>query len=93
MSISVSKSMSKADDAPARRIELFTWRREARQRAAHDGEPAPLFVPAVIETVGGREPVVKRRVRSQRRTLAVELEIDGVIVRALPARTRRPSQR
>jgi len=124
MSISVSKPMSKPDDAPARRIELFTgagrrriwstdekaaivaesyaggasvceiarrrgltptqlftWRREARKRAAHDAELAPLFVPAVIETVASREPVARRRVCSPRRTPAVELEIDGVIVR------------
>ena len=124
MSISVSKPMSKPDDAPARRIELFTgagrrrawtsdekaaivaesyaggasvceiarrrgltptqlftWRRETRKRAAHDGEPVPLFVPAVIETVASREPVARRRVCSPRRTPAVELEIDGVIVR------------
>ena len=37
--------------------QLFTWRREARERAARDGEPAPLFGPAVSETVASREPV------------------------------------
>jgi transposase len=58
--------------------QLFTWRREARKRAAHDGEPAPLSVPAVIETAASREPVARRRVCSPRRTPAVELEIDGV---------------
>jgi len=35
----------------------------------------------VIETVASREPVARRRICSPRRTPAVELEIDGVIVR------------
>jgi len=64
--------------------QLFTWRREARKRAAHDGEPAPLFVPAVVETrrhLGRKQAAAKRRSCARRRPPAVELEIDGVIVR------------
>ena len=88
----IAESYSGAESvcATARRhgltpTQLFTWRREARKRAAHDGEPTPLFVPAVVETGGssGRKQAAERRSRAPRRTTAIELEIeiDGVIVR------------
>ena len=61
--------------------QLFTWRREARRRASSADEPAALFVPAVIEAQGRKEAAAKRRSCARRRPPAVELEIDGVMVR------------
>jgi transposase len=64
--------------------QLFTWRREARKRAAQNGEPS-LFVPAVIETtVASQAPAARRRSCGPRRTGAIELEIDGVVARIAP---------
>ena len=63
--------------------QLFTWRREARRRAASKDEPA-LFVPAVIETVEHKERVAKRRSCAPSRATAIELEIDGVVARITP---------
>lgn len=63
--------------------QLFTWRREARKRAAQPGEP-PLFVPAVIETGASQTPAVRRRSCATGRTGAIELEIDGVVARIAP---------
>jgi transposase len=63
--------------------QLFTWRREARRRAATKDEPA-LFVPAVIETIEREEPAGKRRSCAPRRAAAIELEIDGVVARIAP---------
>lgn len=78
-----------------RHTQLFTWRREMRQAAEAAGvtlpvavmpEPAPMFVPAVVEL----EPVTavapaaapkKKRVRRSRPGAAVELVIDGVAVK------------
>ena len=53
----------------------------ARRRASSADEPAALFVPAVIEAQGRKEAAAKRRSCARRRPPAVELEIDGVIVR------------
>ena len=62
--------------------QLFTWRREARQRAssaADDGTPA--FVPVVLEPVATTRPKPSRRTRP---APAVEIEVAGVLVRVPP---------
>ena len=62
--------------------QLFTWRREARQRAssaANDGTPA--FVPVVLEPAATTKPKPPRRARP---APAVEIEVAGVLVRVPP---------
>lgn len=71
--------------------QLFTWRREFRQRLEAQGltlpmttTPSPSFVPAVIDPVPASDPApVAKRPRKRRRSTAgaVELEIDGVAVK------------
>jgi transposase len=71
--------------------QLFTWRRELRKQLADRGltlpmapAQAPSFVPAVIEPAASSDPeVVVRRPRRRRRSRAgaVELEIDGALVK------------
>ena len=61
--------------------QLFTWRRLARRAVL---EPAPMFVPAVLETSGPEAALpVKAPRRARRRSKAdgIELEIGGVEVR------------
>jgi transposase len=72
--------------------QLFTWRREMRRAAAAAGValpaavvPEPLFVPAVIEP----EPMMTTQLapkkkgprRARAEAAAVELVIDGVVVK------------
>lgn len=62
--------------------QLFTWRRELRYAAEATASPA--FVPAVIEDVPAdtkptRAPV--RRYRSSPGRSAIELKIDGVVMK------------
>jgi transposase len=62
--------------------QLFTWRREARQRAssaADDGTPA--FVPVVLEPAATTRPKPPRRARP---APAVEIEVAGLLVRVPP---------
>src|SRR5512145_724870 len=62
--------------------QLFTWRREARQRASStvdDGTPA--FVPVVLERATTTRPKPPRRARP---VSAVEIEVAGVLVRVPP---------
>ena len=62
--------------------QLFTWRREARQRAlssAEDGTPA--FVPVVLELAATTKPKPPRRARP---APAVEIEVAGLLVRVPP---------
>lgn len=62
--------------------QLFTWRREARQRAlssADDGTPA--FVPVVLELAATTKPKPPRRARP---APAVEIEVAGLLVRVPP---------
>lgn len=71
--------------------QLFTWRRELRKRLEDQGSqlpvaplPPPSFVPAVVEPLPASEaspPGRRSRKRSRSRTGAVELEIDGVVVK------------
>ena len=71
--------------------QLFTWRREWRTQLADRGlalpmaqASAPSFVPAVIEPAPLSDPVAPaRRSRRRRRSQpsAVELEIDGALVK------------
>lgn len=72
--------------------QLFTWRREWRTQLADRGlalpmtsaEQGPSFVPAVIERVPSSDPAPHaRRARRRRRSQpsAVELEIDGALVK------------
>jgi transposase len=63
--------------------QLFTWRRAARKKAAHEGEPAA-FVPAVIEAAEREEPAANQSNRPTRQPAAIELEIDGVVARVAP---------
>jgi transposase len=62
--------------------QLFTWRREACQRApsaANDGTPA--FVPVVLEPAATTRPKPPRRTRP---APAVEIEVAGLLVRVPP---------
>lgn len=62
--------------------QLFTWRRELRYAAEATASPA--FVPAVIEDVpADREPTRApvRRHRSSSGRSAIELKIDGVVMK------------
>ena len=63
--------------------QLFTWRRQARQRSKGKRSKAPAFVPAVVEA-----PVVPAAMRRNRLVRkpdggagTIEIEIGGVIVR------------
>jgi transposase len=55
--------------------QVFGWLREARKAA----EPAPAFVPVVVEPVEAPAPIPKKR--RQRAGTGIEIEIDGVVVR------------
>jgi transposase len=63
--------------------QVFTWRREARQRL--EAEAPPAFVPAVVvvsDPASAREPKPQPKRRGRRRgAAAVELEASGVTVR------------
>ena len=62
--------------------QLFTWRREARQRAPNAAdEGAPAFVPVVLEPAATTRPKPPRRTRP---APAVEIEVAGVLVRVPP---------
>ena len=58
--------------------QLFAWRREARQPVNAE-QPEPMFVPAVMEPAPS--PAVKQRRRRRSGNAAIELKIDGVVVR------------
>jgi transposase len=62
---------------------LFTWIRQARRPFTRTEEPAPLFVPALVEAAPpARRPASRpRQARRQDRAAAIELEIAGVVVR------------
>ena len=62
---------------------LFTWIRQARRARART-EPAPLFVPALVEVEPSPAlPCASRprRARRQVHGVAIEMEIAGVVVR------------
>jgi len=64
--------------------QVFTWRRQARQRTASDAE-ASKFVPAVVEP-GAPARSSRRRLRKPTRQVdrsagSIEVEIEGVTVR------------
>jgi transposase len=60
--------------------QLFTWRREARQRGTNNIGGAPAFVPVVLEPAS--PPERPRRARSTAAaTPAVEIEVAGLLVR------------
>lgn len=69
--------------------QLFTWRREARQRpAASEAASPPMFVPAVVEPAVELPPEPSPRRRTSRPARkaggvsgVIEVEIDGVTVR------------
>jgi transposase len=64
--------------------QVFTWRRQARQRTTSDAE-APKFVPAVVEPAVPARPsrgrARKRTHQVDRRAGSIEVEIEGVTVR------------
>ena len=63
---------------------LFAWLRQARCARPRAEEPAPLFVPALVEaSPASLPPPALRSRRSRRRDCAtgIELEIAGVVVR------------
>ena len=63
---------------------LFTWIRQARRPLPRTEEPAPLFVPALVETAPAPpSPAASRSRRLRRRAPAtgIEFEIAGVVVR------------
>jgi transposase len=63
--------------------QLFTWRREARQRGTNAAGGAPAFVPVVLEPASA--PERPRRARSTAAaTPAVEIEVAGLLVRVRP---------
>lgn len=66
--------------------QLFTWRREARQRGTNAGGGAPAFVPVVLEPATTTStPERPRRARSTTAaTPAVEIEVAGLLVRVRP---------
>jgi transposase len=66
--------------------QLFTWRREARQRGTNAGGGAPAFVPVVLEPAATTTtPERPRRARStMAATPAVEIEVAGLLVRVRP---------
>ena len=70
--------------------QLFTWRRELRKQLESKGQTLPSapdevasFVPAAIEPSSAREmaPKANRARRHRSRSAALELEIDGALVR------------
>lgn len=62
--------------------QLFTWRREARQRALSGvGDGTPAFVPVVLEPAATPRAKPPRRARP---ALAVEIEVAGLLVRVPP---------
>jgi len=62
--------------------QLFTWRREARQRALNAAdEGTPAFVPVVLEPAATTKLKPPRRARP---APAVEIEVAGVLVRVPP---------
>ena len=62
---------------------LFTWIRQARRPLTRTEEPAPLFVPALVEAAPPtpRPASRPRRGRRQVHAAAIELEVAGVVVR------------
>jgi hypothetical protein len=62
------------------RLQLFTWRREARLRSGALEDAEPLFVPAVVDGSGSTQ-VRQPENRSAALQSSVELEINGIIVR------------
>ena len=66
--------------------QLFAWRRDARCADKAGKTSLPVFVPAVVETPPPSEVARKRGRRRGRRSTntagMVEVEIDGVVVRA-----------
>jgi transposase len=60
--------------------QLFTWRREARQRASSTAG-TPAFVPVVLEPAATPRPKPPRRTRP---APAVEIEVAGLLVRVPP---------
>ena len=63
--------------------QLFTWRRLARRSPSGAEQEAALFVPAVVEEpplMPASRPARRHR-RSDSSAGAIELEIDGVVVR------------
>jgi transposase len=62
---------------------LFTWIRQVRRPLSRTEEPAPLFVPALVEAAPPtpRPASRPRHARGQDRAAAIELEIAGVVVR------------
>ena len=66
--------------------QLFAWRREARRTGKAVKTPLPAFLPVVVETPSSSQVARKRgRPRGRRSTGSVgmvEVEIDGVVVRA-----------
>lgn len=66
--------------------QLFAWRRDARRGDRAGKAPLPAFVPAVVQAPAISEVVRKRgRPRNRKSTSTVgivEVEIDGVVVRA-----------
>jgi transposase len=62
--------------------QLFTWRREARQRASSAaGDGTPAFVPVVLEPAATTKSNPLRRARP---IPVVEIEVAGVLVRVPP---------
>jgi len=89
----VAESYAGADTASgvARRhglttSQLFAWRRDAREDDKARKTPLPAFVSAVVEALPASEASRKRGGRRNRRSTSatgiVEVEIDGVVVRA-----------
>ena len=75
------------------RSRVFAWRREARKQAASVQQDSPAFVPAVVapEPVARRPPKQRKR-QATRDAGMIELEIDGIAMRAvapIPGRWRR----
>ncbi len=66
--------------------QLFTWRREARQRGTNAAGGAPAFVPVVLEpSATTSTPERPRRARSTTAAMpAVEIEVAGLLVRVRP---------
>lgn len=57
--------------------QVFGWLREARKAA----EPAPAFVPVVVEPVEAPAAPIPKKRRKPRSGTGIEIEIDGVVVR------------
>ena len=65
---------------------LFTWIRQARRTLSRTEQPAPLFVPALVEAAPALTLPRASRPRQARRQdrAAIELEIASVVVRVGP---------